>query len=97
MLIRIVHMHFTEEGVEKFLVLFAHHVEAIRRSPGCQFLQLLRDVDDPLHFTTISHWDSELSLLDYRQSALFRSVWGSAKAHFSARPRAYSMEEHTSD
>ncbi len=92
MLIRVVHMHFTEEGVERFLKLFHEHGSSIRNMPGCSHLELLKDVDDSLHYMTISHWDNEDNLQMYRQSALFRIVWGDVKTLFSQRSRAYSME-----
>ncbi|MEJ7646557.1 MAG: putative quinol monooxygenase [Chryseolinea sp.] len=93
MLIRIVHMHFREDGVDSFLLIFADHVDAIRNMQGCRLLQLLRDADDPLHFTTISHWDDVENLESYRQSELFRRVWGSVKKLFSGPPFASSMEK----
>ena len=49
MIIRIVSMHFTEDGVEKFLEIFqTHKHSAIRNVEGCSHLQLLKDVNDPL-------------------------------------------------
>ncbi|HTE29965.1 MAG TPA: antibiotic biosynthesis monooxygenase family protein [Chryseolinea sp.] len=93
MVIRIVHMRFTEAGVNRFLDLFSRNLNAIRHSSGCEHLELLKDAADPLHYTTLSHWDSEHSLEKYRQSALFKDVWGQVKPLFSGPSRAYSMEK----
>ena len=93
MLVRVVHMHFTEEGVAKFLGLFGDHEHAIRNMRGCLRMELMRDVDDPLHFMTLSHWDTVASLDAYRETALFRSLWPSVKTLFSERSRAYSFEK----
>jgi len=86
-------MHFREDGVDRFLMIFADNVDAIRKMPGCRLLQLLRDADDPLHFTTISHWGDAESLEGYRQSDLFRTVWGSVKGLFSVKAQAFSMND----
>lgn len=91
MLIRIVRMHFTEAGVEEFLNIFNANQPAIRNFPGCTHLQLLTDIDDPLCYTTLSHWNSEEDLEKYRKSELFGNVWGRVKTLFSARSEAYSL------
>ena len=91
MLIRIVHMYFTQEGVEKFLEIFGENYEAIRNMDGCFRLELLQDLEDPGHFTTISQWMSAEYLESYRSSPLFKNVWGRVKPLFARRPLAYSM------
>ncbi|MGC3943369.1 MAG: antibiotic biosynthesis monooxygenase family protein [Chryseolinea sp.] len=91
MLIRIVHMHFTKEHVEKFLEIFKESAEAIQAMEGCRHLELLRDLQDDCHFTTISEWDTADHLTQYRESDLFRSVWGRVKPMFDQKPRAHSM------
>jgi heme oxygenase (mycobilin-producing) len=94
MLIRIVRMHFTDAGVDEFLRIFKENMEAIRNVDGCSHLQLLRDLDDPLTCTTLSHWTNAESLENYRKSELFGRVWGNVKTLFSERSQAYSMEKY---
>ena len=94
MLIRIVRMHFTEAGVGEFLQIFNENKNAIRNVEGCTHLQLLRDVDDPLTYTTLSYWNDLQSLENYRKSELFGSVWGSVKTLFSERSQAFSLEKY---
>lgn len=94
MLIRIVRMHFTEAGVGEFLQIFEKNMKAIRSVKGCSHLQLLKDVDDPLTFTTLSYWDDSQSLDNYRKSELFGSVWGSVKTLFAERSQAFSLEKY---
>jgi quinol monooxygenase YgiN len=91
MIIRIVRMHFTEAGVDEFLEIFDENMKAIRNFPGCTHLELLKDLDDPLCFTTLSHWESENQLEQYRKSELFSKVWGRVKTLFSERTQAYSL------
>jgi heme oxygenase (mycobilin-producing) len=92
MLIRIVRMHFTETGVDEFLEIFQKNKQAIRDFPGCSHLQVLKDADDPLCFTTLSHWNNAESLENYRKSDLFGGVWGRVKSLFSERTQAFSLE-----
>ena len=91
MIIRIVRMHFTEAGVDEFLSIFNTNREAIRNFEGCTHLELLRDLDDELAFTTVSYWTDTESLDRYRKSELFASVWGRVKTLFSERTQAYSL------
>lgn len=94
MLIRIVMMHFSQSGVEQFLQIFNDNKQAIRNVEGCSHLQLLKDVHDPLRYTTLSHWDSAESLERYRNSELFKKVWSRVKMLFSERSQAYSLEKY---
>ena len=93
MIIRIVRMHFTEAGVEEFLQIFDKNKTAIRNFPGCSHLQLLKDVGDSNTYTTLSHWDNEQSLENYRKSELFGQVWGRVKTLFAERSQAFSLEK----
>ena len=95
MVIRIVRLHFTDSGVEEFLSIFNHNRNAIRNFPGCTYLELLRDVEDPSVFFTLSHWKDETSLESYRKSELFGSVWGPVKTLFAERTQAYSVRSVT--
>ena len=93
MIIRIVRMHFTKDGVEKFLEIFQAHKVAIRNVPGCSHLQLLKEVHDPFVYTTLSHWENLEALEAYRKSELFNSVWGKVKRLFSGRSQGFSLEK----
>ncbi|MFZ2905060.1 MAG: antibiotic biosynthesis monooxygenase family protein [Cyclobacteriaceae bacterium] len=92
MIIRIVRMHFTDAGVDEFLEIFNRNKSAIRNFPGCSHLQLLKDAEDPNTYTTLSHWDNQQSLDNYRKSELFGSVWGRVKTLFAERTQAFSLE-----
>jgi heme-degrading monooxygenase HmoA len=86
-------MHFTEAGVDEFLEIFNANKAAIRSFPGCLHLQLLKDLNDSNTYTTLSHWDNEQSLENYRKSELFGSVWGRVKTLFSERSQAFSLQK----
>lgn len=91
MIVRIVRMQFTEAGVEEFLEIFNRNKTAIRNFPGCTKLSLMKDVSDPLVYTTVSHWQDEKNLEEYRRSELFASVWGRVKTLFAAKTQAFSL------
>ncbi|MFN3849102.1 MAG: putative quinol monooxygenase [Spirosomataceae bacterium] len=92
MLVRFVRMTFQEDKIEEFLKVFNENKEKIRHFPGCNSLEVLRDIDQPNVFMTHSHWDSEESLNNYRDSELFKTVWGKTKVFFADKPIAFSME-----
>jgi heme-degrading monooxygenase HmoA len=86
-------MHFTEAGVDEFLEIFQANKTAIRNFPGCVHLELLKEADDSLVYTTLSHWKDEQSLEAYRKSELFGSVWGRVKTLFAERSQAFSLRK----
>ena len=91
MLIRIVRMTFEPDKVEEFQKIFEESKDKIRARPGCQHLELWRDLHQPHIFVTHSHWDSEDALNAYRESELFRTTWKKTKALFSDRALAFSV------
>jgi heme-degrading monooxygenase HmoA len=93
LIIRVVKMHFTDAGVAEFLEIFNQNKVAIRNFPGCSHLELLKEAGDDTVFATLSHWDNELSLENYRKSELFASVWGRVKTLFAKPTQAFSFEK----
>ena len=91
MIIRIVRMHFRAENVDLFLEIFHANKELIRKVNGCTHLELLKDMNSPLTYSTVSHWESPEDLERYRQSELFRRVWGRVKPLFSSPTQAFSL------
>ena len=87
-------MHFTEAGVGEFLEIFRNNMAAIRAFEGCDHLELMKDMDDPLTYTTLSYWKDSESLEKYRKSELFGGVWGSVKTLFSERSQAFTLEKY---
>jgi heme oxygenase (mycobilin-producing) len=86
-------MHFTSAGVAEFLEIFEKHKTEIRNFTGCTHLELLRDLEDPNCFTTLSYWNKQLDLDSYRKSRLFEEVWGQVKSLFAERSQAFSLEK----
>lgn len=86
-------MTFEPEKVNDFLFCFAEWKLKIRAMPGCTHLELLNDINNPSIFFTYSYWNSEEDLNNYRNSALFESVWTKTKTFFAAKPEAWSVEQ----
>ncbi len=89
-LIRVVRMTFLPENTATFLQLFERSKDKIRNFPGCEHLELWQDESNPNVWMTYSYWQDEKALNNYRNSALFASVWKATKALFAAKPYAFS-------
>lgn len=92
MLTRIVRMTFKPSEVDNFLSLFNSQKEKIRAFPGCNHLELWRDMNHENVFSTYSHWDTDKDLQNYRNSELFAEVWANTKVLFAAKPVAHSHQ-----
>lgn len=92
MLIRIVRMTFEAQKTNDFLEIFSASKAKIRAMPGCQHVELLRDLDQPHVFVTHSHWDNADALNAYRNSVFFKETWAKTKALFADKPLAFSTE-----
>ncbi len=95
MLIRYVRMTFQEDKTEAFQEIFNNSKDKIRAMNGCQYLELMRDINQPNIFMTHSHWTSEADLNNYRDSELFKSTWAKTKVLFAEKPLAFSVESLT--
>ncbi len=91
MLIRIVRMTFRPDNVDDFLEIFSQSQPLIRSFAGCLHLELLQDADNPVIYTTLSHWESVEALDVYRRSDLFCQTWAKTKLLFSEKPHAFSL------
>lgn len=93
MLVRIVKMSFHPEHIETFLTNFEKKKEFIRKSKGCNLLELYREQHNSSVFFTYSYWDSEKDLNNYRDSQLFKEVWSNTKILFNLKPEAWSVDK----
>ncbi|WP_299125846.1 antibiotic biosynthesis monooxygenase family protein [uncultured Tenacibaculum sp.] len=96
MFVRIVKMSFQPKKIEEFLKNFDSKKEFIRKSPGCNLLELYRDKTNPNIFFTYSYWDTEQDLENYRNSELFKGVWAQTKVLFNDKPLAWSVDKMVS-
>lgn len=90
---RIVRLVFEPQHVEVFLDIYKASYQLIRYSPGCNFLQLMRDHDHDHIYYTYSKWNSDEDLQEYRKSELFSQTWARTKVLFADKPQAFSIVE----
>ena len=89
-LVRIVRMTFAPDTVDPFLDRFDEAAPLIRSFPGCQHLELWRDLDASAVCTTYSHWKHSEALANYKNSDLFHRTWSAVTPLFADQPRARS-------
>jgi hypothetical protein len=84
-------MNFEEENIQSFLKIFEQAENKIRTLPGCIHLELKRNVRNHSQLATISKWNSEKELNNYRESEFFKDTWQKTKALFSSDAEAFSF------
>lgn len=93
MITRFVKLSFEPSKVEEFKSLFYSTKNAIESFNGCIEVKLMQDVSVNNIYFTISKWESEELLNEYRQSELFAKVWTQTKSYFNDKPEAWSLAE----
>ena len=84
-------MTFQPDRVKDFLEVFDDSKRDIRRCPGNLGLQLLRGTAVTNVLFTLSDWESEAALENYRQSELFVKTWALTKPLFLEKAEAHSV------
>ena len=92
MIKRIVKMSFKEDKIERFLQIFDASYLLIKAMKGCRYVELLQCPDTPHLMFTISIWDSEDDLNEYRTSELFQKTWSDTKILFSEKAQAWTID-----
>ena len=92
MIKRIVKMTFLEGNETAFLDLFDQVQKSIISFNGCHSLELVRNMHERNIFFTISEWENEEALHEYRKSALFGETWPKTKALFAQHAEVWSTE-----
>jgi quinol monooxygenase YgiN len=93
MIKRIVKMSFHAQHISTFKSIFESNWKHIKHFEGCEHVELLQDENEPGVFFTYSLWHNQDALDKYRDSELFKRVWGSTKILFNAKPQAWSVKE----
>ncbi|MEO5911801.1 MAG: antibiotic biosynthesis monooxygenase family protein [Pelobium sp.] len=90
-MIRLVKMCFQEEHISLFKEIFKASQSKIENMPGCLKVDLHQEINEKNTFFTISHWESEEDLENYRKSELFISTWKKVKPLFKVKAEAWSL------
>lgn len=92
-MIRIVKLTFKPEHVQDFLDHFETVKHEINGFPGCKGMKLLQDQDVSNIFFTLSEWNSNEDLYNYRKSELFGGIWPKVKLWFDQKAEAWSVDQ----
>ena len=93
MIKRIVKMSFDPGKLDQFYALFKSSKSTILDFDGIHQVNLYRDNKEKNVLFTISEWDNENSLNNYRNSDFFDKTWQKTKALFIDKPQAWSISE----
>ena len=74
-----------------FKAVFTASAPVICSFEGCIEMNIFNDVAAPNVYFTISKWDSEEALNNYRKSDFFKGVWTQTKALFANKAEAWSL------
>ena len=91
MIVRLVKLEIKVQHIEDFRQLTENEKTGILNFKGCSHLEIFQDTSNPHLFFTLSHWDSQDALDQYRKSDFFRGNWEKVKQWFSHKPEAWSL------
>lgn len=86
-------MRFRKTEILPFKKLFKEVQIPIQSCNGCISVKLLQSKDDPQLMFTLSKWDDDQDLENYRQSELFKSTWKKTKQMFEDKAEAWTLED----
>lgn len=87
---RIVKLEIAPEFCKEFENVFIKHKNQIGSFQGCLGVKLVKEINESGVFFTISQWEDEQSINNYRDSALFGTIWPVVKPWFSNKAMAWS-------
>ncbi|MBK9109862.1 MAG: antibiotic biosynthesis monooxygenase [Saprospiraceae bacterium] len=91
MVTRIVKMCFRESEINNFKNLFEQVKLPILSCEGCISVKLLQSKDEPQFIFTLSKWNEEKDLENYRQSELFLNTWKITRLMFEGKAEAWTL------
>ncbi len=83
-------MELNEAFALKFPAFFIKIQPKIQKFPGCKSVILQQDIHSKTTYFTISIWNSEDDLNNYRDSELFIETWKIVKPNFTEKATAWS-------
>ena len=88
---RVVQLTMHPQYADEFAAIFRDHKQHIAQFEGCIELNAYQDHRNPHIFFTISRWQNEASLDNYRYSPFFKELWGKVKPLFAEKAIAHSL------
>ena len=93
MITRLVKLSLEPSKAAEFEAIFKESQQLIQNFKGCQKTDLFKVSGSQAEFFTISYWDNEQHLDNYRNSELFKSVWAKVKPLFADKAAAWTLNE----
>ena len=84
-------MTFRNDEVNKFEEFFKRNKPQILKFKGVNEVHLYKDANTDNVLFTISEWENEEDLNEYRSSDFFADTWSETKALFKERAEAWSL------
>lgn len=91
MITRLVKLSLQPEKAKEFESIFYQTQSLIESFDGCHKTNLFKVSGTQSQYFTISYWESEMDLNNYRDSTLFKNVWAQVKPLFSEKAQAYTL------
>lgn len=92
MILRIVKLSIKPDCISAFKQTFDKTQSSIKTYKGCQSVELFQETANSNVYFTLSYWDTESDLENYRNSDFFQNVWSQVKPLFSQRAEAWSLK-----
>ncbi len=93
MITRVVKLTFRPGTEPEFQAIVNATAPVIRTFAGCIQMNAYADVVQSNVYFTISTWENEEALNNYRNSDFFIEVWGRTKALFANKAEAWSLSQ----
>ena len=95
MITRLVKLSLQADKAGDFEALFYQTQSLIEDFEGCHKTNLFKISGNACQYFTISYWNTEQDLENYRASALFKDVWSQVKPLFSEKAEAWTLNVTT--
>lgn len=92
MIKRIVKLTIKEEKLAELYQVLDQHLLFIRNVDGCNHLEILKSKPPTNIVWTISIWESEEALNNYRNHPKFYPIWKALKATFAEKAEAWTND-----
>lgn len=92
MITRLVKLSLHPDKTTEFETIFYQSQALIEGFEGCEKTNLFKVSGSAGQYFTISYWQNEQHLENYRASDLFKNVWSTVKPLFSAKAEAWTLK-----
>lgn len=85
-------MNFTNDGLVEFYKIFNESAPVIKSFKGCISVKLMQATGKTNLLFTLSEWETEIDLENYRKSDFFRETWEQQK-NFSRTNQKHGVQQ----